>query len=135
MDNSGSISQVLSNKRVLLVDDDIRNIYSITAALEALGLTVEHAQTGDAAIRYLHTKVSSDFDMMFMDIMMPDMNGFEVITHLRKDPKWKSTPIIAFSADPDYRHNIEGSGATAFLSKPLTLNKLQTTIEANLVLS
>ncbi len=109
---------------VLLVDDDERNLYSLGSALESEGMVVHQAQSGKQALEML-----SEIDqvsMVLLDIMMPDMDGYEVLGHLRKDPKTCLLPVIALTAKAmvgDKQRCLD-AGASDYLSKPVSLDVL-----------
>ncbi|MFC5471329.1 response regulator [Cohnella suwonensis] len=114
----------LEGKKVLLVDDDLRNIYALTTALEAHGLHVEFAENGQEGIHRLHE--DSEIDLVIMDIMMPKMDGYEAIREIRKHSRFESLPIIALTAKAmkyDREKCLE-AGANDYISKPIHLDQL-----------
>ena len=86
-------SPAIAGKKVLIVDDDIRNIFALTSALERHEMEIINAQSGPEAIMLL--KARPDVDAVLMDIMMADMDGFEVMRTIRADPQFADLPIIA----------------------------------------
>src|SRR5205085_12217404 len=86
----------LSGKKVLLADDDMRNVFSLNAALEMQQMQVITASDGREAVEAL--KEDPSIDIVLMDIMMPEMDGYEAIQHIRKDLNMKKIPIIALTA-------------------------------------
>src|SRR6185369_9319021 len=88
--------ELLSGKRVLVVDDDIRNIFAMTSLLERHDMKVVSAENGKAAIEVLQT--SEPIDVVLMDIMMPEMDGYDTMNEIRKIPKFKRLPILALTA-------------------------------------
>jgi len=106
------------------VDDDIRNIFAMTSILEPFNMQVMSAETGRAAIESLQT--NPDIDVVLMDIMMPDMDGYETMRAIRKSGEYRSLPIIAVTAKAmkvDRAKCIE-AGATDYLSKPVDTEQL-----------
>ncbi|HMB95715.1 MAG TPA: response regulator, partial [Tepidisphaeraceae bacterium] len=115
---------VLAEKKVLVVDDDIRNIFAMTSILEPFGMRVVSAETGRAAIEILQTQ--PDIDSVLMDIMMPDMDGYDTMRAIRKLAKFRSLPIIALTAKAmkgDREKCIE-AGASDYISKPVDTEQL-----------
>ncbi|HXM70426.1 MAG TPA: response regulator, partial [Thermoanaerobaculia bacterium] len=87
---------VLAGRKVLIVDDDIRNIFALTSVLERYDMEVLAAETGRGAISTLER--TPGIDIVLMDIMMPDMDGYETIRSIRRSPRWKDLPIVAVTA-------------------------------------
>jgi hypothetical protein len=115
---------VLSQKSVLIVDDDIRNIFALASVLERHRMKIESAETGRDAIRIL--KENPHIDIVLMDIMMPEMDGIETMRELRKLPQLKNLPIIAVTAKAmkgDREKCIE-AGAWDYLSKPVDIDQM-----------
>jgi len=114
----------LAGKKVLVVDDDIRNIFAMTSILEPFQTLVVSAETGRGAIEILqHT---SDIDAVLMDIMMPDMDGYDTMRAIRKVAKFRELPIIALTAKAmkgDREKCIE-AGASDYISKPVDTQQL-----------
>ena len=114
----------LKGKKVLLVDDDIRNIYALTSVLEQQDVEVTPAMHGKEAIELLGK--NGGFDAVLMDIMMPEMDGYEAMKIIRENNKWKKLPIFALTAKAmkgDREKCIE-AGATDYISKPVDIDKL-----------
>jgi signal transduction histidine kinase/CheY-like chemotaxis protein len=115
---------IFQNKKVLLVDDDMRNIYSLTAVLEERGMVVDMAKNGVHALEVLSKR--SDFDIILMDIMMPEMDGYETMRRIRAQAHFRKTPMLALTAKAmkgDKAKCIE-AGANDYLSKPVDTDKL-----------
>jgi len=119
-----SRDRVFEGRTVLLVDDDVRNIFALTSALEQKGIRIETGRNGFEAIDKLD-KVA-DIDLVLMDIMMPGMDGLEATRRIRQDPRFQKLPIIAITAKAmkdDQEQCIE-AGATDYLAKPIDLDRL-----------
>ena len=117
-------------KKVLLVDDDIRNIYALSGLLEESGMEVVHANDGQKALDALND--ASNFDIVLMDIMMPVMDGYEACRKIREMEKYRNVPIIALTAKAmkeDYQLCLD-AGASDYLSKPIDGNRLLSIIRA-----
>jgi CheY-like chemotaxis protein len=115
---------VLAGKKVLVVDDDIRNIFAMTSILEPFQMPVMSAETGREAIDVLQR--TPDIDVVLMDIMMPDMDGYDTMRAIRKLSKFRSLPIIALTAKAmkgDREKCIE-AGASDYISKPVDTQQL-----------
>ncbi len=115
---------VLAGRKVLVVDDDVRNIFALTSALEAHRMEVVHAENGQEGIDLL--KTTPDIEAVLMDIMMPEMDGYEAITAIRQMEEFKHLPIIALTAKAmkaDRDHCLE-VGASDYISKPLDIDQL-----------
>lgn len=111
-------------KKVLVVDDDIRNVFALAQILEERDIEVLEAENGKAAIDVL--KDNPDIDLVLMDIMMPVMNGYEAMQEIRKIPVLENIPIITLTAKAmkeDYQKAID-SGANDYISKPVDVEKL-----------
>jgi HAMP domain-containing protein/CheY-like chemotaxis protein/signal transduction histidine kinase len=114
----------LENRKVLVVDDDARNIYALTAALEGHRLKVVSAESGHDGIDILMR--DSDIDLVLMDIMMPEMDGYETIRRIRANPRFTSLPIIALTAKAmkGDRESCIAAGASEYISKPVDIDQL-----------
>ncbi len=114
---------VLLGKKVLIVDDDVRNLFALTTALERFGLEVTSAESGKEAIEFLNDTYA---DIVLMDIMMPEMDGYETMKNIRRDDKHKDLTIIAVTAKAmkgDRQKCIE-SGASDYITKPVNVDQL-----------
>jgi two-component system chemotaxis sensor kinase CheA len=119
--------------RVLLVDDDVRNLLALTPLLERWGLDVMAAGDGEEALETLGT--ADAFRLVLMDIMMPGMDGLEVIRHMRQTPVFRDLPVIALTAragDED-RQQCLAAGANVVIVKPVDLHELQQALDTLLV--
>jgi PAS domain S-box-containing protein len=122
--NSNKVNNILNNKKVLIVDDDYRNIYSVTKLMEIHNMIVTSASNGIKAIELLNNQ--SDIDIILMDIMMPEMDGYETIQEIRKMEQWKDIPIVILTAKAmlgDKEKSID-VGANEYISKPIDTFKL-----------
>lgn len=117
--------RVFEGRKILLVDDDVRNIFALTKVLEHKGLAVEIARNGLEAIEKL--KSLEDIDLVLMDIMMPEMDGFEAMRNIRSNPKFARLPIIALTAKAmkDDQELCMNAGASDYLAKPVDIDRLQ----------
>ena len=109
---------------MLLVEDDGRNILALVTALERKGITVQVAENGQQAIEILQER--SDFDLIFMDIMMPVMGGYEAMKAIRNDLGMHRIPIIALTAKAmkGERDKCMEAGASDYIMKPLNIDQL-----------
>ncbi|CAN5175644.1 hypothetical protein BH23BAC3_BH23BAC3_00570 [soil metagenome] len=114
----------LSGKKVLIVEDDQSSFFSLSSLLKASGIEVLHATNGRDAIKCLHE--SPDIDVVLMDIMMPDMDGLDALTEIRREKKWQQLPIISITAKAmrGDRETCLEMGATDYVSKPIDPQKL-----------
>ena len=114
----------LKNKKVLIVDDDIRNVYALTIALEKYEMDIIVAENGREGIEVLQE--NRDTDLILMDIMMPEMDGFEAMRLIRQMTEFQTVPIIALTAKAMKRSREEclDAGATDYISKPINLEQL-----------
>ncbi|MFZ3140268.1 response regulator [Polaromonas sp.] len=119
-----SRDRVFEGRKVLLVDDDVRNIFALTSALEHKGLMVEIGRNGFEAISKLDEV--SDIDLVLMDIMMPGMDGLEATRRIRQNPRFQKLPIIAVTAKAmkDDQEQCLAAGANDYLAKPIDLDRL-----------
>lgn len=119
----------LENKKILIVDDDPKNIFVLAAALEDYGAEIIEAENGKEALEKLENEA---VDLILMDIMMPEMNGYEAIKKIRSIDKIKHIPIIATTAKSlkDDREKCMEAGANDYLSKPIDYDVLITIIKA-----
>jgi signal transduction histidine kinase/CheY-like chemotaxis protein/CHASE3 domain sensor protein len=120
----GSLTEVLSGKKILITDDDVRNIFSLTKALEKYKVEVVVAMDGKHALQQI--KEHPDVDVVLMDMMMPEMDGYETIRELRKMPKFTRLPIIAITAKSmtGEREKCITAGASDYISKPVDIDQL-----------
>ncbi|MGV7211128.1 response regulator [Oxalobacteraceae bacterium A2-2] len=116
--------RVFEGRRILLVDDDVRNIFALTSALEQKGVLVEVGRNGFEAIAKLDEQ--PDIDLVLMDVMMPGMDGLEATRRIRADSRFERLPIIAITAKAmkDDQEQCLAAGASDYLAKPIDLSRL-----------
>lgn len=127
--NSFSGDDGLSGKTILLVDDDMRNIYALSTALESRGMRVITAYNGRSGIEQL--KAHPEIDLVLMDIMMPEMDGFAAMREIRTYSEYATLPVVALTANAlnkDRKKCLE-SGASDYISKPLNMDQLLTLLK------
>ncbi len=117
-------AEVFEGKKLLLVDDDMRNIYALSAQLEELGFEISLANNGREALNTLDE--NPDMDLVLMDIMMPEMDGYEAMQKIREQQRFQKLPIIALTAKAmkEDRAKCIDAGANDYCSKPLDMTKL-----------
>jgi signal transduction histidine kinase/DNA-binding response OmpR family regulator len=120
----GALNEVLANKKILVTDDDVRNIFSLTKALEIHNMQVLTAVDGKDALQQLES--NPDMDVVLMDIMMPEMDGYEAIQSIRKKPQFRKLPVIAVTAKAmtGDREKCIKAGASDYISKPVDIDQL-----------
>ncbi|MFF0762684.1 HAMP domain-containing protein [Streptomyces sp. NPDC003737] len=125
---SGRAGQVLPGRRVLIVDDDIRNVFALTHVLGRVGMPVLYAENGREGIETLERH--PDVALVLMDIMMPEMDGYETISHVRRTPRWADLPIVALTAKamPGDREKSIARGANDYVPKPVDVDRLLTVV-------
>ncbi|QHJ00707.1 response regulator [Xylophilus rhododendri] len=116
--------KVFEGRKVLLVDDDVRNIFALTSALEHKGAFVEVGRNGREALERLAEV--PDIDLILMDVMMPEMDGLEATRRIRLNPAWQKLPIITITAKAmkDDQDQCLKAGANDYLAKPVDLDRL-----------
>jgi CheY-like chemotaxis protein len=121
-------SAELEGKNVLVVDDDIRNVFALTSALEAHGMKVMHAESGKEGIDLL--KRTSEVDLVLMDVMMPGLDGLDTMRIIRQLEGYRSLPIIAVTAKAMMgdRDKCLEAGATDYVAKPVNIDVLLATL-------
>jgi CheY-like chemotaxis protein len=118
----------LVGKKVLVVDDDVRNIFALSSVLERRGMSVLTAGTGKAAIATL--ALVPDVSIVLMDIMMPEMDGYETMQVIRQNASFRRMPIIALTAKAmkGDREKCLEAGASEYLAKPVNTEQLLSTL-------
>jgi CheY-like chemotaxis protein/signal transduction histidine kinase/CHASE3 domain sensor protein len=119
-----SAEDVLLDKKILVVDDDMRNIYSLTSALEQEGLQCVIAENGKEAMAALDQDPA--IDLVLMDIMMPEMDGYETTREIRKNKTWEKLPVIALTAKAmkEDKEKCLAAGMSDYISKPVNIEQL-----------
>jgi CheY-like chemotaxis protein len=117
-------NEVLSGRRVLVVDDDARNIFALTTVLENHEMEVISATNGRQAIELIES--TPDLGVVLMDIMMPEMDGYETMLGIRKDPRFRTLPILALTAKAmkGDREKCLKAGASDYIAKPVDTDQL-----------
>jgi CheY-like chemotaxis protein/signal transduction histidine kinase len=120
---------LLEGRRILVVEDDVRNVYALTNILEPRGALIEIARNGQEALDRLRKPVDggvAPIDLVLMDVMMPVMDGLTATREIRRNPDWKKLPIIALTAKamPDDQERCIEAGANDYMAKPLDVEKL-----------
>ncbi|MFF2153972.1 response regulator [Paenibacillus chitinolyticus] len=123
-----SSEAVFAGKKVLLVDDDIRNVFALSNLLEGYNMKVLFAETGRQALSILEKE--TDLDLVLMDIMMPEMDGYEAMKEIRSMPQFDHLPIIALTAKAmrDDREKCIRAGASDYITKPINNDQLMSLI-------
>ena len=115
---------IFEGRRILIVEDDVRNVFALSSVLEPKGATVSIARNGREALGALERE--PDIDLVLMDVMMPEMDGLEATRLIRKNPAWQRLPIIALTAKAmrDDHERCLAAGANDYLAKPLDIEML-----------
>ena len=117
-------NEILNGRKVLVVDDDARNIFALTSLLERHGIEVISATNGRQAIDLIQS--ASDLSMVLMDIMMPEMDGYQTMAEIRKDPRFRTLPMLALTAKAmkGDREKCLDAGASDYIAKPVNTDQL-----------
>ncbi len=115
---------VFKGKRILIVDDDIRNVFALASALEMRGMKVVFAENGREGIQRLHEH--PDVDLVLLDVMMPEMDGYETARAIRSMPRFESLPIVSLTAKAMQgdRDKSIAAGASDYITKPVDIDQL-----------
>jgi len=115
---------LFTDKKILVVDDDMRNVFALSKILTNKGMKVSKAVNGKMAMEVIEKE--GDFDLVLLDIMMPEMDGYETTRRLRENPRFRNLPVIALTAKAmkDDRQKCIDAGANDYLSKPVNVDKL-----------
>ncbi len=120
---------VLEGRRILIVEDDVRNIFALSAVLEPHGAKIDIARNGRECLALLESSMQSEdrrIDVVLMDIMMPEMDGLAAMRAIRERPEWRKLPIIALTAKAmkDDQEQALSAGANDYMAKPLDVDQL-----------
>jgi len=117
-------NEMLRGRKVLVVDDDVRNIFALTTLLEGYEVDVITATNGRQAIEMVET--TPELSMVLMDIMMPDMDGYQTMREIRRNPQFRSLPILALTAKAmkGDREKCLEAGASDYIAKPVNTDQL-----------
>jgi CheY-like chemotaxis protein len=120
----GRLTEVLKDKKVMIADDDVRNIFSLSKVLESAGMNVVSAVDGKEALEQL--KINTDIDIVLMDMMMPEMDGYDAMRAIRSMPGLSKLPIIAVTAKAmaEDRQKCISAGASDYITKPVDKDQL-----------
>jgi CheY-like chemotaxis protein len=120
----GRLTEVLRDKKVMIADDDVRNIFSLSKVLESVGMNVVSAVDGKEALDQL--KKNTDIDIVLMDMMMPEMDGYDAMRAIRTMPGMSKLPIIAVTAKAmaEDRQKCISAGASDYITKPVDKDQL-----------
>lgn len=123
-----SRESALEGRTVLVVEDDVRNVFALSSILEPTGIRVEIARNGREALEALESRgaAQAGIDLVLMDIMMPEMDGYTAMREIRNRPQWRRLPIIALTAKAmkDDQEKCLAAGANDYIAKPLDVEKL-----------
>jgi CheY-like chemotaxis protein len=121
-------------RNILIVEDDVRNIFALSSVLEPKGAKIQIARNGIEALQVLERaetehsegRAARSIDLVLMDIMMPEMDGYTAIREIRKRHAWKKIPIIALTAKAmrDDQEKCLAAGASDYMAKPLDVERL-----------
>jgi len=124
LDRLHGTDSVLRSRKVLVVDDDARNIFALTSLLENHGMEVSSATNGRQAVDLL--KGRDDVNVVLMDIMMPEMDGYETMRQIRRESRFRTLPILALTAKAmkGDREKCLEAGASDYIAKPVNTEQL-----------
>lgn len=119
-----ALNDILKNKTVLIVDDDVRNIFSLSKAMEKMGINILTAIDGKEALMVMNK--NPEIDVVLLDMMMPEMDGYQTARKIRENKAWKNLPIIAITAKAMIgdREKCISAGASDYITKPVDIDQL-----------
>ncbi|MFZ0973582.1 MAG: response regulator [Solirubrobacteraceae bacterium] len=120
----------LHGRKALVIDDDIRNVFALTSMLERYGMKVVYAENGREGIERLHQHANTD--LVLLDIMMPEMDGYQTARAIRSMPRFTHLPIISLTAQAmtGDREKALAAGASDYISKPVDVDELVSMMSA-----
>jgi CheY-like chemotaxis protein len=129
LEKARSRDAAIEGRGILIVEDDVRNVFALTSILEPRGAKVQIARNGREALSCLERSLGDSeqrIDLVLMDIMMPEMDGITAMREIRKDANWRKLPIIALTAKAMKNDQEEclSAGANDYMAKPLDVDKL-----------
>jgi CheY-like chemotaxis protein len=129
IEKARSREAALEGRRILIVEDDVRNIFAVTSILEPRGAIIQVARNGREALEALQRVAEGEspaIDLVLMDVMMPEMDGITAVREIRKQPQWKKLPIIVLTAKamPNDQEHCIAAGANDYMAKPLNVERL-----------
>jgi signal transduction histidine kinase/CheY-like chemotaxis protein/CHASE3 domain sensor protein len=129
LEKARSRDAALEGRRILVVEDDVRNVFALSSIFEPRGAKVEIARNGREALEFLErsgTEPSRKIDLVLMDVMMPEMDGIAATREIRKRHEWKKLPVIMLTAKAmkDDQQKCLDAGANDYMAKPLDVEKL-----------
>jgi len=129
IEKARTMDSAVEGRRILIVEDDVRNVFALTSILEPRGASIQIARNGREAIEMLESSSmngSGEIDLVLMDVMMPEMDGITAVRRIRERSEWKRLPIIMLTAKAmrDDQEECLNAGANDYMSKPLDVEKL-----------
>ncbi|WP_020473594.1 response regulator [Zavarzinella formosa] len=129
LEKARSRDAAIEGRRILVVEDDVRNVFALTSILEPRGAVVQIARNGREGLEALEKSLqdpAKTIDLVLMDVMMPEMDGITAVRELRKNPEWKKLPVIMLTAKAmkDDQERCVEAGASDYMAKPLDIDKL-----------
>ena len=129
LEKARSRDAAIEGRRILLVEDDVRNVFALTSILEPRGAKIQISRNGREALAVLEKSQSQpreEIDLVLMDVMMPEMDGITATREIRKRPELKKLPVIMLTAKAmkNDQENCLAAGANDYMAKPLDVEKL-----------